>query len=209
MLITKLERQKKRRHRVSVYLDGDFAFGCNDEVIYRFGLHKGMELDEGKRKEVEQYDQRVQAKLAAERLVGLRMRSEQELRKRLKEKEISEEIIDETVETFTRVGLLNDRAFAEAFVRDRLRLRPRAASLLRRELRSRGIAADIIDAVLSAQFGETDEDTLIRSMAEHYVKTHPRLEPLVIKRRLAGFLQRKGFSSSLVYRTIKALFADD
>jgi len=209
MVITRLERQKKRRHRVSVYLDGDFAFGCNEEVIFRFGLHKGMELDDAKRREVEDYDNRVQAKLAAERLVGARMRSEQELRRRLKDKEYPEDIIDETIATFTRVGLIDDRAFAEAFVRDRLRLRPRAASLLRRELRQRGIAKDIIDDVLAAQFEEHDENELARGMAEAYLRSHPRLERLVLKRRLAGFLQRKGFPAGMVYQIVNDLLQHD
>ena len=208
MIITRLERQKKRRHRVSVYLDGDFAFGCNDEAVYRFGLHKGMELDEAKRREVEEYDQRVQAKLAAERLIGTRMRSASELRQRLREKEYTPEIIEETIATFTRVGLIDDRAFAEAFVRDRLRLRPRAASMLRRELRQRGVAQEIIDAVLDAQFEEGDEDTLARTMAEAYVRAHDRLEKEVLKRRLAGYLQRKGFSGSLVYQTIASVLEE-
>jgi regulatory protein len=205
MVITRLERQKKRRHRVSVYLDGDFAFGCSDEVVYRFGLHKGMEVDDARRREIEDYDNRVQAKLAAERLVGTRMRSEKELRQRLKEKEYPPDIIDETIATFTRIGLIDDRAFAEAFVRDRMRMRPRAAALLRRELRQRGIAAEIIDAVLVAHFEEESEEELARRMAESYLRAHPRLEPLVLKRRLAGYLQRKGFGAGLAYRVVQGL----
>lgn len=209
MVITKLERQKKRRHRVSVYLDGDFAFGCSDEVVYRFGLHKGMELDDARRREIEDYDNRVQAKLAAERLVGTRMRSEKELRQRLREKEYPPDIIDETIATFTRIGLIDDRAFAEAFVRDRLRMRPRAAALLRRELRQRGVAPDIIDAVLAAHFEEESEEDLARRMAESYLRAHPRLETLVLKRRLAGYLQRKGFGAGLAFRVVQGIIDSD
>jgi len=209
MVITRLERQKKRRHRVSVYLDGDFAFGCSDEVVYRFGLHKGMALPEELRRQIEDEDNRVQAKLAAERLVGTRMRSEKELRQRLKEKEFPPDIIDETIETFKRIRLLDDRAFAEAFVRDRMRMRPRAAAFLRRELRQRGIAADIIESVLEEQFEEVSEEDVARRMAESYLRAHPRLETLVLKRRLAGYLQRKGFGAGLAYRIVQGVIDGD
>ncbi|MBN1448926.1 MAG: RecX family transcriptional regulator, partial [Bacteroidetes bacterium] len=168
MVITKIERQKKNRHRVSVYLDGDFAFGLNDEAVYRFGLHKGMELDDARRAEIERYDQGVQAKRVAERYIGMRMRSEREVRQRLREKEFPEEVIEETVEVFRRVRLIDDRSFAEAWVRDRLLLRPRAPALLRAELRRKGVAADIIEEVLAAQFDEGDVDALASEMAAQY-----------------------------------------
>ena len=100
MKITLLQRQKKNRHRVSVYLDGEFAFGLNDESVFRFGLRKGMELDAERQREIELYDQRVQAKRIAERYVAARMRSVQEVRKRLREKEIPDDVIEETVERF-------------------------------------------------------------------------------------------------------------
>ncbi|PLX32893.1 MAG: RecX family transcriptional regulator, partial [Ignavibacteria bacterium] len=202
MKITLLQRQKKNRHRVSVYLDGEFAFGLNDECVFKFGLHKGMELDAERQREIELYDQRVQAKRIAERYVGARMRSVQEVRKRLREKEISDDVIEETVETFLRVRLLDDTAFAEAWVRDRLRLRPRAASLLRRELRGKGVKQEIINDVLSRMIPEEDEEAIARKLAEQYVRSHPSLERLVLKRRLSGYLQRKGFAVSIVIRVV-------
>ncbi len=208
MKITLLQRQKKNRHRVSVYLDGEFAFGLNDECVFKFGLHKGMELDAERQREIELYDQRVQAKRIAERYVGARMRSVQEVRKRLREKEISDDVIEETVETFLRVRLLDDTAFAEAWVRDRLRLRPRAASLLRRELRGKGVKQEIINDVLSRMIPEEDEEDIARKLAEQYVRSHPSLERLVLKRRLSGYLQRKGFAVSIVIRVVDGVMGD-
>lgn len=202
MKITLLERQKKNRHRVSVYLDGEFAFGLNDEAVFKFGLRKGMELDHQRRHEIELFDQRVQARRIAERYVGARMRSVKEVRQRLREKEIPEDVIDETVETFLRVRLLDDRAFAEAWIRDRLRLRPRAASLLRRELRQKGVQQEIIDEVLDHMIPEGDEEHIAQGLAEQYVRSHPSLEAPVLKRRLAGYLQRKGFAVSIVIRVV-------
>lgn len=203
MIITKLERQKRNSTRISVYLDDEFAFGVNDEAVYRFGLHKGMKLDETRRAEIEQYDQRVQAKRVAERYIGARMRSEREVRQRLRQKEFSEDVIDETLESFRRVRLIDDRAFAEAWVRDRLLLRPRAPSLLRAELRRKGIASEIIEDVLSARFDEGDVESLAFDMAAQYRRAHPSLAPDALKRRLAGYLQRKGFSAGVAYRAVE------
>lgn len=202
MKITGLERQKKNRHRVSVYLDGDFAFGVNEETVFRFGLHKGMELDEAVRADITREDQLVQAKLAAERLLAARMRSEQELRQRLRQKEFSPEVIDATIATFLRVHLLDDAEFARLWVRDRLRLRPRAASALRRELRAKGVREDIVTMVLHEAFEERQDIDVARDLAAAYRRKHPGISGDMLKRRLAGFLQRKGYSASVVYDVI-------
>ena len=198
-VITKIERQKKARHRVSIYLDGAFAFGVNDEAVYRFGLHKGMEMNEALRAEIEQADQRVQAKLTAERFLAARIRTVKEVRVRLQKDGYLEEIIEETVATLQRIQLLDDRLFAEMFVRDRLKLKPRSLSLLRRELRHRGIADAIADTVLEQEARGVDEDKLAASLADEYVRKHPGLQTEVLKRRLVGFLQRKGFSAQVVF----------
>lgn len=202
MTITSIQRQKKNRHRVSVYLDGEFAFGVNDDAVYRFGLHKGMILDEERRAEIERYDNLVQAKLAAERLLGVRMRSEREVRQRLLQKGFPPEAVDETINVFLRVHLLDDAEFARLWVRDRLRLRPRSSAFLRRELRTKGVRDDIITQVLSEAFEEKEDIDVARELAAAYRRKHPGLDADVLRRRLAGFLQRKGYSASVVYDVV-------
>jgi regulatory protein len=198
-IITSIERQKKNRHRVSVYLDGEFAFGLNDDAVFRFGLRKGMELGEELRAEIERFDNLVQAKLAAERLIAVRPRSEKELRQRLAIRGFPPDAIDEVVTTFLRVQLLNDLEFARSWVRDRLRLRPRAASALRRELRGKGIHDDIITRVLAEAFEEKEDLDVARQLAAAWCGKRSSLERDVLRRRLAGYLQRKGYSASVVY----------
>lgn len=203
MIITSIERQKKNRRRVSLYIDGAFAFGVNEDVVYRFGLRKGMEIDETLRREIEDYDNRVQAKVVAERLLATRMRSEREIREHLLRKGFPGETADETVNDFRRVRLLDDAEFARAWIRDRLRLRPRAASLLRVELRRKGVADALIDQALEELFSDRDEAEIARELADSYCRKHPGIDGVVLKRRLASFLQRKGFAASVVFDIIE------
>lgn len=196
-----MERQKRRRLRVSVFLDGAFAFGVNEEAVLRFGLRKGMELSEELRRDIEDCDLRVQAKLFAERHIAARMRSERELRQYLKKKEIPEEIIDETIATFIRVQLLNDEEFARAWVRDRMRMKPKSGFLLRRELSAKGIKREVIDRVLGEEAQE--DETMVIQLAHDWLRRHSSLDAIAAKRRLAGFLQRRGFSASAVYGALE------
>lgn len=203
MIITSIKRQKKRRNRVSVFLDGEFAFGMNEDAVFRFGLCKGMTLDESLRKEVEEFDNSVQARLNAERFIAVRMRSEREVRQRLHRQGFPDDTIEETIAVFRRVNLLDDAEFARMWVRDRLALRPRSSAMLRRELRTKGVTDEVADQVLKEAFEVTEDADVARALAETYCRKHPNIEGEVLKRRLASFLQRKGYTYSLVYDVVK------
>ncbi len=205
MIITSIQRQQKRRHRVSIFLDGEFAFGVNDDVVYRFGLHKGMTMDDSLRKDIELFDNTVQAKLNAERFIATRMRSEREVRQRLRRQGFPDDVIEEIIVVFRRVNMLNDAEFARMWVRDRLALRPRSAAMLRRELRTKGVTEEVTDQVLQEAFEDREEADIARALADSYCRKHPNIEGEVLKRRLAGFLQRKGYTASLVYDVVNAV----
>jgi regulatory protein len=205
MIITSIERQKKNRRRVSLFIDGEFAFGVHEDVVYRFGLRKGMDIDGTLRQEVEEYDQRVHAKLAAERLLATRMRSEREIRDYLLRRDVPASVAESIIDDFRRVGLLDDAEFARAWIRDRLRFRPRAAALLRTELRRKGIADASIDRALEEEYAERDEADIARELADTYRRKHPGIDGIVLKRRLASYLQRKGFAGPVVYDIIEGI----
>ncbi len=207
-VITKIERQKRAHHRVSVYLDGEFAFGLNDEAAYRHSLKKGMEMSVQLRELLEESAGRADARLTAERFLATRMRTEKEIRDKLASKEIRPDIIDETVDALKRSRLVDDRLFADMFVSDRLRFRPRGRALLRRELRVKGVPGDIAAAAIDVALSEEDENSLTLEMARSYVKRHPGLDRDVLRRRLVSWLQRRGFPSNIVYAALRKVFEE-
>ncbi len=205
--ITSLERQKRRRRRISVFLDGAFAFGVNEEAVLRFALHKGTDLSDELRRDIEEYDLRIQSKLFAERHIAARMRSELEIRQYLRRKDIPDAIIEETIDDFRRVRLLDDEEFARAWVRDRMRLKPKSTQLLRRELLAKGIAADIVEAVLTES--EQDDPALAVELARIWVRRHRNPDMESARRRLAGYLQRRGFPASAAFTAVREVLNAD
>ena len=96
------------------------------------------------------------------------------------------------------VGLVDDRAYAEGFVRRRLRIRPRGFALLRRELARRGVPAAVADEVLAAAARATDEVTLARAALARRAYRLDRLSPEAARRRAIGILRRLGFSAAAI-----------
>jgi regulatory protein len=88
---------------------------------------------------------------AAAWYLELRSRSVEELRRRLLRSGFPEPLVERTLERLVEVGILDDRAFATAWVDSRDRSRPRGQTALRRELTLKGIDRETIAAVLAAR----------------------------------------------------------
>lgn len=114
--------------------------------------------------------------------------------------------------------LLDDRAFAQAHVRDRLRFSPRSPFLLRRELGKKGVepslAGEVIDQVLEEDgLDATDLSVLAATgwVRKQSVQTRAALlsapfspEREKVRRRLYGFLSRRGFRGNEARRGLEA-----
>ena len=204
-VITKIERQKRRDSRVSIFLDGEFAFGAQDDVVYLYGLSKGMELTPELRVQIDARNAVLEAKLAAHRLLARRLRAAGELRMQLRKKGFPQAAADEAVDDFVRAGLIDDRAFAVAFVRDRMKFRPKSRRMLERELAARGVSKALVHAVLSEELGEDAERESARALAEKHLARMSGASPEQRYRRVFAFLQRRGYSASLIASVLKGV----
>ncbi|MEJ2503471.1 MAG: regulatory protein RecX, partial [Gemmatimonadota bacterium] len=116
-------------------------------------------------------------------------------------------------------GYTDDRAFAEAFVRDRLRLRPRGQRGLLSELRGKGVDGATAEAAVAAVFRAEgiEESDLARDAAEAWARKNAstlrraRRSPedrQRARRRLFGHLARRGFTSDVVRSAMDHVLAD-
>ena len=196
--ITKIETQKRRPHRRSVFIDGKFAFGLDDEVVAKFGLKKGQDVNEPTLKKIRLGESGNKAKETALRFLSFRRRTEKEIKDKLKQKGFDENIIKRTVEKLKEYDLINDLEFATAWVKERLEYKPRGKKLLRQELWKKGIKKEIIDQALEESY--QNEDKSAWELLEKIKNRYKNLKPQVARRRMYGFLLRRGFS----YETAKS-----
>ncbi len=209
MRITALQPHARNSERVHVYVDGQPRLTLSAELVLTLGVHVGDEVDEARLEELERRDQPWRAREAALSLLSYRPRSANELRRRLARKGFDAEVVDACVETLGNVGVVDDVAFAETFVRDRVRLRPQGASRLRQELRAKGVDAETASAAIGEVMEAEDasEVDLARAAAARW-KPRPGEERDRARRRLHGFLARRGFGGDAV-RTVMAEKLDE
>lgn len=104
-------------------------------------------------------------------------------------------------------GLVSDARFASAWARDAVRLKPRSARQLVRELVQRGVPPSAAAAAVEAVFAEegVDDAALAQGVAEAWRARRRSLPPAVAWRRLGARLQRRGFHNALIYDVCAAV----
>jgi regulatory protein len=188
--ITALVAQKKNKDRVSVYLDGKFAFGL--AAIEAIKLRRGQALSDADIARLRGLDDVEKAHERALHFLSFRPRSEAEVRRNLKDGDFAPETIDAVVARLKQASLLDDRAFAQYWLENRGQFGPRSARALKVELRRKGIAADTIDE--SLQVVAHDDDEAAYQAALPKARRLARLELREFKQKLGAYLARRGFS---------------
>lgn len=142
------------------------------------------------------------------RQLSVRPRTRAELAKVLVRKEISEEVIAEVLDRYDEVGIIDDAAFARAWVSSRHHGRGLARRALANELRRRGVDADVATEALEV-LDEDEEAATARVLVDRKLRTATGT-PDQIFRRLVGMLARKGYPAGVAIRAVKdALAARD
>ncbi|MGH3728751.1 MAG: regulatory protein RecX [Micromonosporaceae bacterium] len=151
-------------------------------------------------------DPREAARGICLRLLAVRPRTRAELATALGRRGIPEEIAEVVLERFSEVGLIDDAAFADAWVASRHHGRGLARRALGHELRRRGIDGSTVHDALEQLDSDTEEETA-RTLVERRLRTLSGAAPEVAFRRLAGMLARKGYPAGLALRVVREALA--
>jgi len=202
MIITGLERQ--RRRRVNVFVDGRFALSLALSLVQEKGLHSEMEVTEAELRALREEDERHSAYEAALHLLSYRPRSEKEMRFRLGRRGFAPEVVKEAVTRLRRLHYLDDGAFAQFWTERRDSVSPRSRALIQSELRFKGIDADTASSTVE---GLDDEEAAYRAASKR-LPAVAGLSRDLFRRRLGGFLTRRGFAYDVVRRTLERCWSE-
>ena len=158
----------------------------------------------GQSKEPDPYDVARQIVL---KQLAMAPRSRAELFKKLAERGCAAEVAVSVLDRMTQVGLIDDQAYAQMFVRSRQAARGLAKGALARELRAKGIESHLVDEVL-ASISDEDEHDRARALVDKKLRAMHGLGIEVQTRRLAAMLARKGYSARVTYAAIREAVAE-
>jgi regulatory protein len=200
--VTAIRPQRRRRDRVNVYLDHEFAFSLQEIVAARLSV--GQILDAEQTDDLRRQDGIERAYERALYYLSYRPRSEREVRRYLQRKEFAEEAIDQALARLKRSHLIDDLAFARSWVANRESLRPRGPWMLKAEMRQKGLSEQIINTVLT----DLDEEESALRASASALRRYSRLDEDLFRRRLWAYLQRRGFGYDVCHSVVDRRWAE-
>lgn len=189
--ITAIKKQKRNSNRVNIYLDDEFSFGLY--VIHAVRLKIGQTLSASEIDALQYEDQIEAAFQTALTFIAYKPRTVFDVRKKLSNGGYPGQIVETILEKLLEKDYLNDKQYAENWIENKSINKPRSKKLIRLELRQKNIDQEIIDDAVSQM---DSEDKLAVRAAEKYHKRLSNFDEEIFKRRLTGYLSRRGFSYS-------------
>lgn len=233
-IITALRADPADPNKVHIFVDGKHMLAVTLDVAAAEKLSVGQPCPPSRLEKLHSAEELQSTYESAIHFLSYRPRSAREVELRLRKKGHSPEQIAAVMDRLRAHKYVDDTEFARFWVSNRMSFSPRGPRLLRSELRQKGVSQEVIDAVLQEQVEEQaeaeerateiaeiwggdrgDEPTPgsdlanALSLAQKKWRTYGRLDPQTARRRLSGFLMRRGYDYATVDSVLQRLVAGD
>ena len=192
--IIKIHRSSRYSDRIVITLDNKNVFRIPEDVFVLKPLRVGDFIS---KTEIKKYDKKMrlqEAKDTAFKFLSFRMRSQSEMRKKLKDKSFLEHEINYAIDLLLKYNYLNDKEFAFSFAKEKIKLKKIGPKLLSFELTRRGISEEISVQVIEECYNDNSIYKLIRHHLEKKKINKKSKLDIKKKKKLTDFLLRKGFN---------------
>jgi regulatory protein len=195
-VITRISAQQKNDERFNVFIKRgpkeEFAFSVDADVLIKFQLQKGMEINEEEWKEIIEEDQYRKAFNTALHYLSFRMRTAHEIEIYLKKKEVPEDTIKRVLKKLSEYDFVNDKTFADALVKSRMNTSFKGPGAIRQELKNKGISEVHTEDALDQFSFEEQLKASVKFIQKQFSSRSKRSEK-ELKQRIASQLKQKGF----------------
>jgi regulatory protein len=207
--VTALRENPRKPGRYAVHVEGKSAAIVSAAYLHDSGLRIGTVLDEAAGDRLLLAARKLEAFDRAAAALGRRARSAHELERWLLQRGFDQADVTDAVQRLTEIGAIDDSQFARAFARSRALGKGMSRRRLAQELSRRGVARPMADAAIAEVLEEesVDERALLEEAARKKLAVLQGQDADTVKRRLYGYLARRGYSASDIQAVMRTLMA--
>ena len=201
-IITEISHQRNKK-RVNIFVDNEFKSGLELETAVKFGLKVGKVIDDAELENIIQESETSSAFNVALNFISAMPKSKFEVKQKLKKKEYSNDIIENTILKLEEYNYINDFEYAKMYISS---VSKRSKREISQKLRAKGISADIISELL-LEIDDESEEKNAQQYALKYMKNKDINEKS--KSNLVANLVRKGYSYDLSMNVLNFIISGD
>ncbi len=202
MEITKIEIQKKNKNRVNLYLDNEFNCGLSLEVVVKYGLKEGKEINQELLDFLCNSSEKEIAINKAISYIARYQKTEKEIKEYLFKKGFGDEISQDVIKKLKEYNFIDDDLYAQNYIK--YKTKSVGKRKLAYELRKKGINESLIDNNIDIYSQDSDSVLLV---AEKYLRKKPR--DIKTKQKAYRYLLSRGFMSEDIIRALNSMFKEE
>ncbi|MCX7626673.1 MAG: recombination regulator RecX [Candidatus Sumerlaeaceae bacterium] len=209
MKVQGLRVGKGKINSITVELEDGSTLELDPEIVVKYQIKAGLDLDETFCATLRQ----EQAKLAARRrlvhYLSPRKKTKQEARLYLLRLGFGEEVVDYAISAACELGLLDDSAYAEAFVRTQKRVAKKGPRAIAHELIAKGVEPSAVQQSVASNYSSDQQRALARQVAQKRMASlGSKIAGSKLGQRLYAFLLNRGFEPEVCAEVVRELVGD-
>lgn len=208
MKITKIETQKKNSEKANIYVDDKFSFSITLNGLVEYGLCEGLEVSNEQIERIKEKDEPKLAFLQSLCIISYGMKTESELKKKLREKKFSDTAIEYAIESMKSYSYINDEEYVKSYLSSRAIPQHWGKQKIVGNLLQKGVPMEIIKEGMSLYDEEMQKESVL-IVAEKYCRAFGDMDKRKKKEKLYRHLASKGFSYDLISYAISKTLSDD
>ncbi|CAB1252212.1 recombination regulator RecX [Clostridium sp. MT-14] len=203
-VITKIEVQRRNREKANVYVDGEFAFSCDLELIYTFNIFKGKIVDIEYLKSVAAENNYMRCKNSALKVLEKTYKTEKQMEDKLLEKQYDEETVAKVMDFLKKYGFIDDNKFVELYIKEKINFQGR--NKIKYSLMKKGIEENLLNEKLNSIDNCFEEKTALNIAQKKYdAISKNENSTKIIYKKLGDYLTRKGYDYSIVKDVLRKI----
>jgi len=203
-IITKIECGNRNKNRVNIYIDEEYAFSVDMEIVYKEGLKVKDSVDYDKLKKIIEEDNYIKCKNAAIKIIERSYKSEKEIKDKLLKKEFDNNTVNRTLSFLKEYNLIDDEKLVSMYVKDRLR--NQGEKKIKYSLMQKGINEEFIYRELNKINNDDLEDIAYNLALKKYeVLSKRENDKYKLYQKLTRYLMSRGYGYDLISRVVKRI----
>lgn len=202
MEITSVEKGKKNKDRLSIFIDGKFSFTISENDYISMNLYDNPTITEETIDYIKNTLNFREAKSLAVRYLSMKLRTEKEVRVKLQDVGYDSLCTEQVIDELKAIGYINNKLYAQKYVFDRSKLKPLSKKLMKQELRARGIPEEIADEVLDDW--KVEDNVIAESLLKRKFGKYDLTDEKILKKAYM-FLLHRGFSHDIIKEALQCI----
>ncbi|SCY98873.1 RecX family transcriptional regulator [Alkaliphilus peptidifermentans] len=207
-VITNIQQQLKNKEYYNIFIDGNYSFSCNVEIIALHKLKVGLKVNEDELKEIVTANILKDSFNKALSYLTRKQRTKGETIKLLKEKGFDDSIISTTLEKLEYYKFIDDEKYTESFIKDHSNNKLHGLKKIQYNLKEKGIEDSLIKKN-SSIYNEEDQLKNAVIIGKKFYLQNIKTPTNKLKEKLSAKLLSKGYSWDIIGNAINEIENDD